>query len=423
MLRRVYSLRCCPGCLVWSSEQQVIKDPRVPSGGVEKLRELSKQDLFDVLQIGFREDSYTELVANILQNRHEVAREFYRRTMGSEAPAGPVRCETRVTLKVGGFKNVPDLVVLFGKPVSVVWMIEAKIEAHEGRGQTDRYSSLQLQMGLRDALKLPPTVRFLDPAFLTLDKRTPNSSNWRPVDYRTLGEVLDPGGFESSWMREAACVLKDRLHHYYSLKDQVPDPGQSIQAYLGKAKLLVTQRDLFHWLLRDLVKWEEEIGLHCKEEVAWSPDALPLFHLRAADGSWLSQETFETCPSKCHDVLLELRLLRNDRDSSKDRIHLGLMYRTNPYKTQQQVSGLPSGDQDGFCRRREAMYEAVKKALRECGNASGWKATNYPAQVACCDRDFDLGGTIGELEHWVRTRCEVVTPIVSPCLADALSAS
>lgn len=56
---------------------------------------LDQQDLFDVLAICFREDSYTELIAKMLQNAPGLAREFFSYATGEEAPRGVVRCETR----------------------------------------------------------------------------------------------------------------------------------------------------------------------------------------------------------------------------------------------------------------------------------------------------------------------------------------
>lgn len=100
-----------------------------------------KRDLFDVLGISTREDSYTTLLAALFEEHQEWAKEYFERVLCSDAPDGPVEVKTRLHLgHEGGRKvNIPDLVFAFGDPVTDIWVVEAKIKSRESSDQLRRY--------------------------------------------------------------------------------------------------------------------------------------------------------------------------------------------------------------------------------------------------------------------------------------------
>jgi hypothetical protein len=105
------------------------------------------KDLFDVLGIGFREDSYTTLLANIFEEPQgqEWARKYFAESRRTplQIANGPVktRLRPRVRRETGARFDVPDLVLTFGDPAELIWIIEAKIGASEGAAQLESYET------------------------------------------------------------------------------------------------------------------------------------------------------------------------------------------------------------------------------------------------------------------------------------------
>ena len=359
---------------------------------------LDDQDLFDALGICFREDSYTELIANIFQNDPEVAREFYARTVGPGAPAGPIRCKTRVALIDGASRNIPDLVVLFGDPETHAWMIEAKIEAGEGRKQTERY--LARKESLKAALDLPDSVQFCTPVFLTLDRCKPGSPEWQPADYRALGEIVEPERFEQTWMREASRCLRDRFRDYYREKDQALDPAETLDAYLRRAKGLVTRRDLFYRLMGELAA---RVGFTTEPGMAQNRgSAKPITLHRPAGSQWVSGADLL---GDSRNVHFEVFLADEPREADGGHLKLVLHYETEPYTTRKALRG--NAEADRYHRVRDRFFEEIQRYELE---ELGWVYKKNSNQLMRAKEFFPLGGAVRELEEWLNKLCAGAAP-------------
>jgi hypothetical protein len=369
------------------------------------MQSLVNQDLFDALAIRFREDSHIELLANALQNDTSLAQAFCRFHLGSDCPdSTPFRCETRVSIGNRVSKNIPDLVILFGKPGAEThaWVIEAKIEASEGKDQLARYTVNQSD--LMDALDLPAGVDFLPPAFLTLDQRSASSESLC-VDYSHFAESLDPERFSQAWMQLATAQLRRRLLDYYGQRKSAPDPAESLGSYLHRAKGLVTEKDLFWWLT---AKVGSDLGYHTTDGVAQNAaSASPLVTLFHSD--WLSRSTRDGCPlGRNYSIHFETQLRLEDEPC----VLLLLHYETNPYEASlgKNTDVIRDG-LEAYWARRRAFVEGLSRKMVGDSTITGWKSItnqskglpvgNNRNQVTRRLDKFDSVGSIGEFRQWL----------------------
>jgi len=205
---------------------------------------LEGKDLFDVLGIGFREDSYSDLLANYFRSDLRGADEFLRQSFNKQPPLFPVRVvKTRLALALeDGRRAMPDLVFFCGEDeddIREIYWIEAKIEASEGKGQTRTYEKAMLEEANNKGAD-----RVVG-GFLTLDGREPDSTV-ETVTYESLRNILRPElpAFEEyPWMQQAVAALRRRLADYYVTKEKVehgPIEGkQTLGGFLKQARGLI----------------------------------------------------------------------------------------------------------------------------------------------------------------------------------------
>lgn len=365
------------------------------------MRYLSEQDLFDLLGICFREDSYTELLANVFQNDNATARGFLRSFLNHEPPTGPIRAETRVsTGRRTREKAIPDLVLLFGDPVTHVWVVEAKIEAGEGDRQTERYGLAG--PALLDALGVPEAELIHPSAFLTLDPQVPRGDGFRSVTYEPLATLLEPGRFADPALSLAVACLKDRLTGYYAAVNEVPDPETSLADYLASARGLITAKDQFHQLTKTV---GDRMGFKLTAGVAQnaaSAHPYQTFNRRA----WKSDSMDEGCSlAKCFWVHLEAHLL----PECENEVRLLLHYETNPYRAKLAAAETDLEGFTAYLERRASFARRLSDVAQAAGLTPSWRFVSPKTKptsrnqnlVASLRESFSAEGTIAEFEDWL----------------------
>lgn len=379
------------------------------------MRNLVDQDLFEVLQIGFREDSYTELIANVFENDEETALEFLRQSFPDAPPtAGPVSAETRVQARTAsGGKIIPDLLVRCGDEAQTeLYVIEAKIEAAEGDRQTKRY--LEAQEAL---LGRYPGSAARSIGFLTLDGRAPSCDGVKLLTYELLVDLLRPERFaDHPWMQVAVETLKDRLAEYYTAMHAIMDDDKDTNQYgqqrladfLEGARGLVTERDLFYWLTRRVgggLDLEMEAGIAQGVGTAYP---LQTFYLP----TWRRGPLPESLGDSFY-IHLEAQLKTGE-------VVLMLHYETCPYRS----SLGRCAERDEYARyweKRTKFARALEEEMAGDPVVGRWKRNRVQEdlptgknhnQLAILMNPFATHRTVAEFETWLDSAVAGMTKVV-----------
>lgn len=327
-------------------------------------------DLFDVLDIGTREDSYTSLLAALFDEKPKWAREFFRRSRDAkDLPPKPVGVHRWPRTSVSGKTAIPDLVVTFGDPATVVWVVEAKIEAREGGEQLAARESDEARKGLTESLELPEAADW-HYSHLTLEGEQPSGARrFQPASYEPLTEIFTKKPSLSEGVHPAYETLRKRLRAYYKARHRKPDPESTVGGYLGDTGGLISERSRFYWLGRRVA---EDLKLAPAFGVAQGRgNASPFCQMR--DSGWRGPpytRASETPLEDCHDIHLELQL---DQDSARLLLH----YETNPFMPR--LKSLPGNvtnkQYDEYRERRKRFAQALAQRGEALGEA-GWGLTS-----------------------------------------------
>lgn len=379
------------------------------------MKELDQQDSFDLLGVGLREDSYTELLANVLWNSPEFASTLYSVLVGltpeEKAPTRLARVRTRVALRAEHKANVPDLCLRFDDPPTI-WVIEMKIEANEGEGQTDRYFEHRHEL-------LGPLDCDRDDdwdfafTFLTLEDKNPCCGDFKNRTFADLLPVLPQDGSIPSKLQPLAQDLFRRLNYYYATRSGWSDEI-GLTDYFGTAQGLVTERQLFYWLMEHAA---ENLMSNSKAEVALGRGN-PL--VRLWENSWVGPEYEESGGSapldQCFNVHIETQLVPRENPTS---IALMLHFETNKYMTKAQLDSMPN-DQRAEFEKQRAQFDDCLWRQPQIGGANMWKPTGKQArhQLAKCDPFYFQDANAADFIAWLRERVPVMKEAVSEALAE-----
>lgn len=327
------------------------------------------KDLFDVLHIATREDSYTSLLATLFEQKPRWAREFFQ-SSGHEdiMPPKPVGVHKWPRATVPSRDVIPDLLLTFGDPVSEVWLIEVKLEASEGQDQLAAQESEKVRESLSESLSLPRDSLW-HYSYLTLEGETPaTAQRFLPTTFEPLNRIFTKKSNLPDEAYPAYEALRKRFRDYYKARNKNPGADSTLGEYLADTGGLVSERSRFYWLghhlARDL-KLKSELGM------TQSGGPVPLCKLR--DSSWKGQryiKASETPLKDCHDIHLELQL-------SAGNMSFYLHYETNPYTPNlKSLPGNVTERQYEEYRQRRREFAAFLARHRETLEELGWKLTS-----------------------------------------------
>jgi len=197
-------------------------------------------DLFDILDVSLREDTYSRLIVEVLRQSREIAAGVFKALTGKTA-TGEIVVLFREGLGEAPYRNHPDILIKCPTSDGPWWLvIEAKVQAGEGKDQTFRYwteCEKKAQEGECVGYSL---------YFLTLDGEPPNDSHWYPLTHGRLAGLVsnhDSNGLLTSdavvampWQAYAA-----RLRHLESLAP--PGDDEPLLSWLTQpTEYFVTRR-------------------------------------------------------------------------------------------------------------------------------------------------------------------------------------
>lgn len=217
-------------------------------------------DIFDILGISTKEDSYTNLVKYLFDNWKDFRRKFIEKL--AENSKEEFELETRNTYNLINDINieiqvehkrkkiVPDMILHSREEIII---IENKIFSGEGYKQTEEYSKKEYLQAIKQKFNIK-NAKF-NFYFMTLDGIKAYSPNFKSIKWSELITHCcnDTSEIEND---ERLCILVDdlvkRCEHYENLPK--PENTESISTYLSKRSKFITNEKLFKIYMTEVLK-------------------------------------------------------------------------------------------------------------------------------------------------------------------------
>jgi len=316
--------------------------------------------ILDILGIGSREDSYTDLIAYAFKH-YPVSTTF------SQIIRDSALCQFQGTCKrVRGYRaatgsnqkqkeRARDL-VLVDRETQTIVLIETKLFAGEGCDQTKDYASNWFQSSLgRHHDLITPHFAFY---FLTLDGKKPESEDSRAMKWKDVADCV-PENLGTTKLDMLLREFKDRVSQHSDWP--FPAPEQIVLEYLKKVpepQRLIgwhqTFRKFGENLLAELKGFEKEFHTANNPREGFIP--LVLFY----KSGWVSTEPNQNDGKKNFSIHFELQWSTGKPDA--DHLTLYVHYETNPYRTRGELKKESADFQAGYGETREAFVTELKKA-------------------------------------------------------------
>ena len=357
-------------------------------------------DIFELLDIEEREDTYSRLLVNLLRRSAGLRRRVLARGFGQEPPpAEPVEVLLREKLDES---NCVD--ILLHDPANTWTMfIELKLYSGEHGGQTCRYwRACERRVG--------PNGRVAG-IFLTITGAQAECPSAVSLTHRELTTwiALHLADFqEFPALRIAA--------EAYVQRAQAPRP---VAADDTPARTLLQQS----WGLVPRLAGVDALGaaLHRGLPGEWTHDAITIQGQGHANpglqfwqpGWWGDELDDNRWTFNNYDIHLEIELT----EGSPWR--LKLHFETRPYHTLRELRAL-QGHAD-FAVMRDAFRAALRP---HAAYLPGWKMSNYPFQIASFKLGADIGpeSTLAQLRQQLAPALTAIAPHIHTALAAARQA-
>lgn len=352
-------------------------------------------DIFELLDIEAREDTYSRLLVHLLRHSNGLLRRLLAHAFPSDTPAADA---VDITLRHGlGEAGVVDL-LLRDRAGRWVMFVESKLFSAEHGEQTCRYWKAC------EAL-VAPAGRVAG-VFLTIAGDRSAHPRVAPLTHREL----------TGWIAEH----RPEFHAHSALRIAADGYIQRAQAPLPVAADATVVRTLLQpsWGLVPRLAGVAALGeaLHHGLPGGWTSDAITIQGKGHANpglqfwqpgwwGTWLTNNRWT---SDNHDIHLEVEL------TAAQPWLLKLHFETSPYHTLAELRTL-AGHAD-FAAMRDAFRAALKARAADLPR---WKMSNYPLQIAKLKLDVGPDLTVAELRQRFAPALAEIAPHIHAALAAA----
>lgn len=368
------------------------------------MRRLPPQDELEVLGVSSREDSYTSLLGQGLRHDGQLLHRFLRYVGVAESARDwrvslrPVVHRAGVEEEGGRTKDIPDL-VLSSQAQRTLIVVENKVEATEGEGQTDAYScphflnSIARQLGL-DESQLSYKLLFLTPDGIAPLQSPQLKHRFEVMTYADLAPLLpvdraDPLG-------RLLATLRRRVEEQASWN--VPVDEADVRSYLRVGWGLVTPLRRLR-LLCDVMRFHD-LGTVARTGASNNANG-PVYYVQVLRPAWERASGSPT--DQGWSIHLELQWAPRP-----GTLTLHLHHETCPYvkhRDLEKAAPLYEAHQAVGDRLNDVLVDA-RGALK----AAGWRLRRYKwSQASHKVRDAI---TVGELRHLLGQLVASVRPVV-----------
>lgn len=295
---------------------------------MSKNNSLSNKDIFDVLAISGREDSFTNLIEYLYNESPKFKNNFNYLLFGDMLVDENLSIKTRTsyTNEHGG-TNIPDIIIYSRNYFCI---IEVKVYAREGEKQTERYynahTEIEEKLGLNSCCVIN---KFF---YITLRGIKADDGHFCSLSWSQIGKCIDENDSDVSPMTRLLMLqLKERC------KSITYKPNSNL------------------WIeATSTEKWKDETGLVDALRICFGAEydvisswggfkqATNSYSISASFGkkSWIGSEFNENIDYKleknakeCYQFHIEF-----EWDSIKNVLTVRLDYHLNPYKTRNEIN-------------------------------------------------------------------------------------
>jgi len=371
--------------------------------------------IFEMLGIGSREDSYTNLIHCAFIHNSK----FQEKLLERLSDLNPFEnhphfddwksiIQPTVAIKsdTGRKKDIPDMVI-FSQKAQLILLIENKTFSGEGWEQTKRYSDQNFKYSLLEYFKTKGII-FNNPGFkfyfLTLDGKNPVSDKFTPIKYEDIIKCI-PEIYENSKLDILLSEFKERVNKY--INQPKPDNEVIVKDYLHKTKWLVNSFRTFSVMTENLLSGKNLSRVECSVTGHKGSGYIPLCIWQKPDlwkGKKFTKENSEIIEGKkCYDIHFELQW---DTRENNESITLYLHYSTNPYMTNNVFKKLKEKFKNSYNNNRDEFYNFVKK-----NNPPLWNISKTYLRIAFYKFDNDI--KYGDLKETINALISSMTPIIN----------
>lgn len=182
------------------------------------------KDIFDILGVSSREDTYTDLIVNAFNEKKHT--DFRMKTVkffgGNNECISDVFLTTRKTFKLEGVtkirtKLLPDIILHLPSEKKVI-LIENKIFSQEGHNQTLDYASDEALKAIKNSY---PDIHKIEYFYMTLHGDIAESDKFKSVSWTEfIYETLVGTTFIEKYEQPMASLLK-RAEHLATFNDKI----------------------------------------------------------------------------------------------------------------------------------------------------------------------------------------------------------
>lgn len=359
-------------------------------------------DIFELLDIETREDTYSRLLVHLLRHSVGLRRRVLAHAFKSEPPTAEL-AEVDLRRALPNNAGVVDLLLRHPDGPAGRWamFIESKLYTGEHGEQTKRY---------HDACKalVGPSGRTAG-IFLTIGGDRPSCPHVVPLTHRDL----------TTWIAEHLSDLPERsAMHFaaegYIARAQAPLPQATDQT---RYAVLLEQS----WGLVPHLAGVSALGaaMYAALPGEWTHDAIWIqgrghanpglqFWQPGWRGVELTGDRWAT-----DNVFVHLEMELDERATWRLKLH----FETEPYLTLSEIDDLHNAA--GFARMRDAFRAALHA---RAGDLPGWKMTNYPLQIAALPVHVP-DPTVANLRERLAPAMATIAPHIHAALASARKAS
>ena len=382
------------------------------------------EDLFDILDVSLREDTYTSLIAHVLRTDQRLAASVFtilvsRASRDFSFRPEHVAIHFRHTLAsfcgVKGAatgKDKPDLLLIGQRGDQRWWVvIEAKVTAGEGPQQLRRYREVCEHE--RAANGIAGFCLF----FLTLGGGTGSDQAFRTISHGELATMIEqqrdqrqslPTPLELAWDS-----YRDRLDQMH---DVVPDDSICVADSLTRtATGFITTDARCYGLAQRIAPGGFDVrgGLFPNRGRA---SCVMLLSRPAWRGAHEFHPNGLHRLEACFDIHLEVEIVC--RPQYQERAVCHLHYETRPYMPESKLRSAAEAERlAAHHQRRETFRRHVHARLKE-QSARVWRPRNGKLQIASCPLVVSEQATVGELREMVAPRIAQIASIVDEIISD-----
>jgi len=359
-------------------------------------------DIFDVLAVSLKEDSYSSLLVHSLRRHRAVLETVFRRLTGQALTDDAPQIVFRAALPNTETKEQPDIRI-DAHTSAGVWriLIENKLLSGEGYRQCDRYGNACRQA------KAKGEIAGFTLVYLTLDRRSPDAEGWQEWSHsQWIGMIAEAGATESverdPIIGDAWRAYSERTRRYdESLASRVSSCEKVVPWLEADWEGFITTDERCRKLAKALVpaSWESDGSFFTRQGRS---QCLAHFWM----DSWMTAHYVEgQLLENCVSVQVQVDIPSPYRN---DQVTCHLHFESNPYMTQAEIKKLGNG-----ARRFLAAAERFRELLHGELDAIDWRPANRWLQKAKLVLPLTQSTSVGEFAEALHPQLNVIGPRVS----------